>query len=412
MRALKLSRERLKAWLNRRRLGRERERYEAAFRAGGLSIPDDTAIRGTLVSRFPGLRPKPKGTLSIVAVYHHYNWENMALKPALERFGRVRHYDWFGDYDHSRRDWRRMGKRGMNGDLLARVGRWVAEERPDAIFTYLSGELVDPQTVRSLRAFGVPLIHLSLNDKENFVGKVRGGLAFGSRDICALFDLCWTSTADALVKYCVAGALPLYLPEGANPEIHRPWDLEKRFDVSFVGQRYGNRPEILRRLGGEGIAVAAFGAGWPGGPLPTEEMVRIYSQSRINLGFAGVDGYAGAYCLKGRDFEIPMSGGLYLTEHHPELESVYAVGKEIVTYRDFASLVAKVRHLLSHPEEAEAIRRAGFERARRDHSWESRFARVFTLLGLLVPGEEAADQGDAPGLAGSGTAAGETGMSL
>lgn len=385
MSALKPSRERFKAWLNRRRLRREQERYEAAFRAGGLTLPDDAAIRGALGRRFPGLRPKPKGTLSIIAVYHHYNWENTALKPALERFGSVRHYDWFGDFDHSRRDWRRRGKAKMNGDLLAQVGRWVAAERPDAIFTYLSGELVDPETVRALRAFGVPLIHLSLNDKENFVGKVRGGLAFGSRDICPLFDLCWTSTADALVKYQVEGALPLYLPEGANPEVHRPWDVEKAFDVSFVGQRYGNRPEILRRLGEAGIAVTALGAGWPGGPLSTEEMVRTYSRSRINLGFGGVDGYAGTYCLKGRDFEIPMSGGLYLTEHHPELEAVYDIGREIATYRDFGDLVAQIRRLLACPEEAETIRLAGFRRARRDHSWESRFARVFTLLNLLGP---------------------------
>jgi hypothetical protein len=385
---LKPYRRRFRAWRNRLRLRCEGERYAAAFRARGLTIPDDAAIREALKGRFPDLRPKPQGTLSIIALYHHYNWEDRALKPALEKFGTVRHYDWFGDFDHSRPDWRRTGKGAMNRDLRERVGRWAGEERPDAIFTYLSGELVAPETIRALRAFGVPMIHLSLNDKEGFIGKVRGGLAFGSRDICSLFDLCWTSTADALEKYRVEGALPLYQPEGANPEVHRPRDLEKAFDVSFVGQRYGNRPEIVRRLGEAGISVAAFGPGWPGGPLSTEEMVRTYSRSRINLGFGGVDGYAGAYCLKGRDFEIPMSGGLYLTEHHPELERVYALGKEIVTYRDFADLVAKVRHLLSHPEEAEAIRRAGFERARRDHTWESRFARVFNLLGLLAGGEE------------------------
>ena len=80
-----------------------------------------------------------------------------------------------------------------------------------------------------IRSFGVPMIHFSLNDKEHFVGKVRGGLAFGSRDICRWFDLCWTSTEDALKKYCVEGALPVYLPEGANPELHRPLEQPKTF---------------------------------------------------------------------------------------------------------------------------------------------------------------------------------------
>ncbi|MBU1184892.1 MAG: glycosyltransferase, partial [Proteobacteria bacterium] len=376
---LKTYRRRFRSWKNKAKLAAELERYESAFTARSLKIPDDSAIRLALREWFPGLRPKPKGELKILAVYHQYNWENTSLKPALEKFGTVRHYDWFEEFNHARRDWRRSVKADMNRDLAARVGCWVGEERPDVIFTYLSGELVSPETVRALRAYGAPMIHFSLNDKEHFVGKVRGGLAFGSRDICRFFDLCWTSTEDALKKYCVEGALPVYLPEGANPELHRPWEQEKTIDVSFVGQCYGKRPETIRRLGEAGIRVEAFGYGWPGGPLSTEEMVRIYSRSRINLGFGGVEGHDKTYCLKGRDFEIPMSGGLYLTEYHPELETVYDLGKEIVTYRGFDELVAKIRHLLANPDEAEAIRRAGFRRAREEHTWEMRFERVFTL---------------------------------
>jgi spore maturation protein CgeB len=388
--SLKACRRRFRTWRNKVRLRRELERYEAAFAARGLAIPSDAAIRRLLKDRFPLLRAKPKGALSIVAIYHHYNWEDGSLKPALERFGRVRRYDWCGAFDPGRRDWRTAVKKEMNRDLLARIGNWIGEERPDVLFTYLSGELVDPETVQALRAFGVPMIHFCLNDKENFVGKVRSGLAFGSRDICRHFDLAWTSTADALKKYGVEGAVPLYLPEGANPEIHRPLDLEQTIDVSFVGQCYGNRPGIIRRLGEAGIRVEAFGYGWPAGPLSIEGMVRIYSQSRINLGFGGVDGYDETYCLKGRDFEIPMSGGLYLTEYHPELETVYDLGREIVTYRGFDDLVERTRQLLAHPDEAEAIRQAGFRRARREHTWEMRFEKVFTLMNLLTDGRSEA----------------------
>jgi len=360
-------------------------RYESAFEAGGLEIPDDAAIRRLLRDRFPLLRPKPRGTLSIIAVYHHYNWEDTSLRPALERFGRVRCYDWFGEYDHGHPDWRVSVKKEMNRDLVKRIRSWVSEERPDVIFTYLSGELISPETARMLRDFGVPMIHFCLNDKENFVGKIRDGLAFGSRDICRYFDLAWTSTADALKKYCVEGAIPIYLPEGANPEIHRPLGIEKTIDVSFVGQNYGNRPQIIRRLGEAGINVETFGQGWQGGSLSTEEMVRVYSRSRINLGFGGVDGCQETYCLKGRDFEIPMSGGLYLTERHPELETVYDLGREIVVYQDFDDLVGKIRHLLDHTEEAESIRQAGFSRARRDHTWEMRFDKILTLMNLVQP---------------------------
>jgi hypothetical protein len=265
---LKTYRRRFRSWKNRVRLKGELEGYEAAFASQGLAIPDDSAIRLALQNRFPGSGPKPKGALSIIAVYHNYNWEDGALKPALEKFGTVRRYDWFKAFDHSGRDWRSSVKAEMNRDLAVRIGQWVAEGTPRRNLhlplrgTHFSRDRPGPPFLR------VPMIHFSLNDKEHFVGKVRGGLAFGSRDICRWFDLCWTSTEDALKKYCVEGALPVYIPEGANPEFHRPWEQEKTIDVSFVGQCYGNRPETIHRLRAEGIRVEAFGYGWPMVPCP------------------------------------------------------------------------------------------------------------------------------------------------
>ena len=78
-----------------------------------------------------------------------------------------------------------------------------------------------------------------------------------------------------------------------------------------------------------------------------------------------------------------MSGGLYLTEYHNELEECYELGKEIVTYTDFEDLVTKLRYLLSNPKEAEEIRQKGTQRARSEHTWEMRFEKIFYLMGLL-----------------------------
>jgi hypothetical protein len=380
---LKKYRREFRIWRNDRRLKRESRYYENAFASRDLTIPDEEQIRREMRKRFPHIRPKAKGTLSILAVYHHYNWENESLKPSLEKFGRVRHYDWAPRFDHQKKDWHKNVKAEMNSFLVRQAGQWIKQDATDIIFTYLSGELVSPATCEALKSFGVPVVNLALNDKEHFVGGIRSGEALGSRDICRFFDICWTSTEDAMKKYCVEGAIPVYLPEGANPEVHRPYDTEKTIDVSFVGQCYGNRSEVIERLTSCGIRAEAYGSGWPNGSLTAEEMVRMYSKSRINLGFGGVIGLSNSYCLKGRDFEIPMSGGLYLTEYHPELERFYDPGTEIVTYRDFDDLVEKIRFLLAHPEKTAEIRRNGYERARREHSWERRFEKIFHLLGLL-----------------------------
>lgn len=380
---LKKYRHRFRLWNNNRKLKLEQRVYASKFQRMGLNIPDDAVMRRDLQKTFPQIKPKPKGTLKSIAIYHHYTWENYSLKPALMKFGAVRHYDWFDEFNHQNKDWRRSGKARMNKALLEKVHHWMAKARADVIFMYVSGELIEPETLAALRAYGVPLINLALNDKEHFVSKIRSGLAFGARDICRYFDLCWTSTEDALMKYRVEGARPIYLPEGANPEIHRPYDLEKTIDVSFVGQCYGNRAAVIGELSQRGIAAQAYGYGWPRGLLAVEDMVKLYSRSKINLGFGGVEGHQDTFCLKGRDFEIPMSGGLYLTEDHPELTYAFQPGEEIITYSGIDDLTQKIRHYLQHPDEAKAVRKKGRERALREHTWEARFNKIFRLLGLL-----------------------------
>ena len=380
---LKKYRRRFGLWKNNRKLEREQQIYASKFRRLELSIPDDDTLRSELKKAFPQIIPKPAGQLQMIAVYHHYNWENYSLIPALEKFGTVRHYDWFDEFNHQNKNWRQTGKARMNRALLKKIGRWIAEDRADVIFMYVSGELVEPDTLAALRAFGIPMINLALNDKEHFVSKIRTGRAFGSRDICRYFDLCWTSTEDALIKYLAEGARPIYLPEGANPEIHKPYDLEKTIDVSFVGQCYGNRAAVIHELSRCGIAVKAYGYGWPRGPLAVEDMVKLYSRSRINLGFGGVEGHKDTFCLKGRDFEVPMSGGLYLTEDHPEISHAFRPGEEILTYTGIEDLSQKIRHYLQHPDEADTIRKKGRDRALREHTWEARFGKIFRLLGLI-----------------------------
>lgn len=375
----------LRAWRNQRRLDKEEQRYHKAFVERRLSIPDEAQARELVRARFSGLKPKTKGSLHVLAIYHSYNWEGPSFESSLAVFGKVKHLDW---RDPALAGGRQPGDEGwraaMNKGLLQAASSAAAERPFDVVFAYLSGEQVDGVVLQELRKLGAPMVNLALNDKETFVGRVRKGHAAGARDICRHFDLCWTSTEDALEKYVVEGATPLYLPEGANPLVHRPYDEEKRYDVAFTGQCYGNRPEVIARLRAAGVKAHAFGPGWPSGPLSMEEMVRTWSRSRINLGFGGVLGHKGAYCLKGRDFEVPMSGGLYLTEHHDELLPFYDIGREIVTYADFDDLLDKINWLLSNPEQAEMIRRAGRERALKEHSWEMRFEKVFRLLGVLA----------------------------
>lgn len=116
-------------------------------------------------------------------------------------------------------------------------------------------------------------------------------------------------------------------------------------------------------------------------------MVRLTSQSHISLNFSEVqDGLTGEIKrhIRLRDFEIPMSGGLMMTGYQEELSLYYEIGKEIVCYDTPAELLDKCRYYLKHDDEAEAIRRAGLQRALRDHTWANRFQQLFDYMGLKV----------------------------
>ena len=112
-------------------------------------------------------------------------------------------------------------------------------------------------------------------------------------------------------------------------------------------------------------------------------MVEIYNRSRINLGFSGIGYSMKEMCLKGRDFEVPMTGALYLTSEQPDVHRVYKVGEEVVTYRGKSDCLAKIRYLLDHEDESTSIRVAARQRCLRDHTWVRRFNDLLKLVNLL-----------------------------
>jgi spore maturation protein CgeB len=123
-----------------------------------------------------------------------------------------------------------------------------------------------------------------------------------------------------------------------------------------------------------------------GGVLSDLEMIQMYSRAKINLGFSscGETHQTGERIMqiRLRDFEVPMSGGFYMVEYMEELEEFFEIGKEVVCYSGPEDLADKIKYYLAHDHERENIRRAGYERCLRDHTWKKRFEQVFAEIGL------------------------------
>ncbi len=377
----------LRAWQQEKCIRSEQAYYERLAREREILVLDEHQVRVALRQRLShrGIRPmsRPVDKLRMIYTSEMGNWEPHQIPPALSTFGPVTVYS-LPDHDFHAKDADWPSRRHeLDADLLAFVQAEHARQPVDVFVSYLSGGHVAPETIQAIGEIGITTCAFYWDDRLGFRGKWVGGRWTGPAALASAYDLNLTNASRSLVKYFVEGGLAIFWPPGANSNHFRPLDRHFDYDVSFIGACYGQRPAYISYLCRHGVSVEVFGPGWSNGPLPEDQMVEVYARSRINMGFSGIGYSMRELCLKGRDFEVPMCGALYLTSEQPDLHQVYNVGKEVVTYRSKADCLAKVRHLLAHPDECARIRQAARQRCARDHNWERRFHDLFKLMGLL-----------------------------
>jgi spore maturation protein CgeB len=369
--------------------------------------------------------------LRIFAALPRSAWVDLNLRRTLEEMGHTLvRFDFPGWPDDADPVWQRVGKPRTNERMLAAFHAAQRSGRIDLFYGYLYSSVVYPETIQLIRQAGVPTVNFSCNNVHQF-DLVEA--------IAPFFDVCVVPEQAAQAAYRGVGARPVRIQLAANPRVYRPYPEPRIYDVTFVGQRYADRADFLQHLHRNGVQVRAWGAGWQsrkhlnaatlkagmafvedeglyglrrvlrsrlqrgptssgaalapsatlsfGGPrLMHAELVRTFSQSRMSLGFATAgDSHIGPKRLthlRLREFEAPMSAALYLTERQEELAEYFCVGREVLAYTDRDDLLEQVRYYLAHPEQAERIRRAGYHRARRDHTWQQRFRDLFAVLGI------------------------------
>jgi len=297
----------------------------------------------------------------------------------------------------------------------------------DIFFSYFFKSCIYPDVVREISRRGIVTINFSCNDLHQFY------LVDGIADA---FDICATSIKSAFPFFKAINAKPYHFQMAANPNFYKPYNVPIEYDVTFVGQKYSNRAEYMYFLLKGGIDVRVWGPGWtsfdrPGGeggrvghsPLKTyvaklldfknlpkrlirkakskiyekylndvsgnslsdEEVVKLFSRSRISLGFSvvndGSDKEKGSNThLRLRDFEAPMSRAFYVTGFCEELADHYVLDREVVCYMSKEELLDKLEFYLKQPNLRESIRDAGHQRALNDHTWLKRYQNLFMFV--------------------------------
>ncbi len=312
-----------------------------------------------------------------------YSYEYFNFYKTLQQMGHeVELFDFMGEI-------KALGKEGMNQKLLSRVGEW----RPATAMFSLYTDQFDPNIIQSLRGITKTLC---------FFYDDTWRLEY-SRYWARQFEYIATPDIYGEAKYRELG-LPnaIYFPYGCNEQIFQKLDVQKKYDVSFVGGWHPYREWLVNRIRKSGVIVEVVGHGWPKGEIDHQGMVRLFTESRINVNLSNSVSWDVRYLLsstkaclnsirskksieqmKARIFEINGCGAFQLTYYVEGLANCYEIDREIAVYADADDLIEKVKFYLAHQDLRESIATAGYKRSLEDHTFRHRFQTLFRRMGLI-----------------------------
>ena len=204
-----------------------------------------------------------------------------------------------------------------------------------------------------------------------------------TRPVWELFNLVVSTDRKGYERRKQEGFSNVFLSQwGCNHFLYKNLNLPKIYDVSFVGQCYGERENFVNILRRKGINITTFGHGWGNSSRVSQaDLIRIFNQSKISLNISFASKGDKILAIKGRDFEAPGCGSLLLTKDTKEIAEYFVPGEEIITYKDANDAADKIKFYLAKEDEREKTAKNGYERVMREHTIERRLLDVFESSG-------------------------------
>ncbi len=272
---------------------------------------------------------------------------------------------------------KKIGRKKMN--LL--LWETVQKEKPDLLFCALMQNEFDPEIIKKISKESETTTFNWFSDDhwryDNF-----------SRFWAPMFN--WVSTTDqeSVSKYHKDRYNNVIKTQwGFNPDIYHLKETQYKYDVSFIGQVHSNRKSIIRKIKNSGVDVTCFGAGWANGRIEQNEMVTVFNQSKINLNLnnSSTNKWYRFWKkdrdqIKGRNFEVPGSGGFLLTGNADNLEQYFVPNKEIGLFDSEEILPDRIKYFLENGTERESIKAASHKRSLKEHSYTTRFEKIFDTI--------------------------------
>ena len=243
-------------------------------------------------------------------------------------------------------------------NMIVRLNSFVNLVKPDYVFHFSYKDVIPVEIWNKLsKVYNTIVFHSDEWRFEEFCRDYERGFKYAVTTYPSVYDL--SPHPGKILSQWAANT-------------HYFYPREKDIEVSFTGQANQNRKELLN-----GLDVECYGLNWPNGFVSYTEMASVLGRSKISLSFSmGVRGRQ----LKLRPFEITASKALCICETMPGIEEFFVPEKEIILFDNKKQLEAAVAHFTKHPNEAKAIAQAGYDRTMKDHKWQHRLQKIFSIV--------------------------------
>ncbi len=267
----------------------------------------------------------------------------------------------------------------------------VVDFKPDLLFA-LAQAPVTVDLLERLKGYGIPRAFWFVEDFRLFEYW---------KDVAPLYDYFFTIQDGEFFDHLRALKVRNfhYLPLAADPSIHRPVELTREereeygSDLSFVGMGYYNRQRFLSHLIEFDLKI--WGNGWEevralqpfvqkgGSWLSTEECVKVFNASRINLNLHSSTIHEGVNphgdFVNPRTFEIASCGAFQLVDRRSHLKRFFSED-EMITYTDLRDVKEKIRFYLREERTRREVAKRARERVLREHTYTERMEEAISFM--------------------------------
>ncbi len=328
---------------------------------------------------------KPGAPVKVFAVFAITNWEEILLDPLCE-IGETYHFGWPDgqEFFSTKSEWKEF-QDGTNSSLLTAFDRFYDAEANMIVFMYSSDFVISESTMQTLKKGNTLIINFCWDDLLYFKGYLKGQ-QIGIATLSKYADVNLTLSPEAIVRYHYNDSpcffwkslpIPINTPELCSVE-------DEEFYVLFIGSKYGWREQFVNTLRNACISVRCYGNGWENRPLPEDEMWTMIQRAPVTLGFANVGYTKSITTIKGRDFEVPLHGGLFLTQYSKGLSIYYQPGRDVYTYMDVNDCIRQIAAIRDNRDAAFKVRQSGYQQALRMATWKSRFMYLDSVINKIT----------------------------